>query len=437
MSESPICMAGVAQKKITPKLGAHLGGYFYDRIATSVKSDLYTRAMVFERDGKRLAIVSNDLICSIAEITDPAKQLIAERCGVGPDAVMVCATHTHTGPEIRNRKDLTFGADPGYNAELIQRIAGVVEEACQSMFEATVWVGSAEAEGYSMNKLRRLKSGDDLYDLTGKWTGQAENFMGFAGPLDTSVQTLCLRDGEKRVRGLAVNFAAHPNSKGEDIWAEWPGETARCIASVYGEDVPCLVLQGTAGDVDCRPGLRRENVGKGVAGAAVMANERVERPVENVRLDCRLETLKIACWTRTPEMAAVIEGYKQQEELGNLEKAAITCYETWDKDGTIMDVPVQCLRIGDVAVVGLPAEIFTALGLEIKRYSPARQTFVVELANTRASGYVPPIEQAHRGGYGERPIQTRWLAPEAGCLMVDSALKSLHELYSDTSNRYE
>ena len=49
---------------------------------------------------------------------------------------------------------------------------------------------------------------------------------------------------------------------------------------------------------------------------------------------------------------------------------------------------VQAVRIGDVAIVGVPGEFFTVLGQEIKRRSPFRYTYVFELANDYI-GYIP------------------------------------------------
>ena len=42
---------------------------------------------------------------------------------------------------------------------------------------------------------------------------------------------------------------------------------------------------------------------------------------------------------------------------------------------------MQVVLIGDVAIVGVPAEFFTVLGQDIKRRSPFRYTYVAELAN--------------------------------------------------------
>ena len=72
--------------------------------------------------------------------------------------------------------------------------------------------------------------------------------------------------------------------------------------------------------------------------------------------------------------------------------------------------------IGNTAVVGLPAEIFTTIGLQVKTYSPAEHTLVVSLANERF-GYIPPADQANRGGYGEWPFMSRWFEPEAASML--------------------
>ncbi len=69
-----------------------------------------------------------------------------------------------------------------------------------------------------------------------------------------------------------------------------------------------------------------------------------------------------------------------------------------DKQGEERETYVQALRIGDVALVGVPAEYFTALGLDIKKRSPFKYTYVAELANDWI-GYLPDREGHSLGGY--------------------------------------
>ena len=427
---------GAAQQKITPKMGSHLGGYWRVRIAETVRSDLYTKAMVFEIKGRRVAIVANDLIGITPEIAAAAREIISERCGIPSDAVLICATHTHTGPEIRDRKDRSYGSDPQYNAELIKNIAAVVERACDSMFEGVVYVGQANAEGYSKNRYCRLTDGRDVAtytDLPEKPPYEGD-IIGYASPMDNSVQTLCFKDTQNRIRATAVNFAAHPNSgkKATYVWAEWPGDTAKRVAEEYGEDVPCLLLQGAAGDVQCTSKMSREQVGRGIGEVAIGINTDVVKPMVTPVLDWRVETLTIPYCSRV-ELAKVIAYYRRNKSITKEEERLvqrlIEFYELWDKEGQVAELPVQCLRIGDVAIVGLPGEPFTALGLEIKKGSPAKQTFVVGYANDWRAAYVVPADQAHRGAYGERPCEARYLVDSAAKMMVDSALNSLRDMW--------
>ena len=110
----------------------------------------------------------------------------------------------------------------------------------------------------------------------------------------------------------------------------------------------------------------------------MMALGRAENPPPLAPVvDYRCETLTIPYCARTPELKEKMEALRKRDDLSTLERAGLVSYDTWDKDGASASAPVQCLRVGDVAFVGLPAEVFTVLGLEVKRYSPAKQTFVV------------------------------------------------------------
>ncbi len=86
---------------------------------------------------------------------------------------------------------------------------------------------------------------------------------------------------------------------------------------------------------------------------------------------------------------------------------------------------VQALAIGDdLAIVGLPGEVFAELGLDLRQRSPFRHTLVLELAN-EAIGYVPARQAFEEGGY--EPAASR-LQPGEGERLVDAALDLLAAL---------
>ncbi|MEW6158781.1 MAG: hypothetical protein AB1813_15250, partial [Verrucomicrobiota bacterium] len=88
---------------------------------------------------------------------------------------------------------------------------------------------------------------------------------------------------------------------------------------------------------------------------------------------------------------------------------------------------IQALRIGDVAIVGVPAEFFTKLGLDIKSRSPFRNTVIVELANDWI-GYLPDRDAHALGGYQVWTGYHSYAEPGTGERMVDQAVEMLNQL---------
>ena len=88
---------------------------------------------------------------------------------------------------------------------------------------------------------------------------------------------------------------------------------------------------------------------------------------------------------------------------------------------------LQAIRIGDVALVGVPAEYFTTLGLDIKRRSPFRYTFVAELANDWI-GYLPDRKAHELGGYQTWTGLHSYAEPGTGEAVADEVVRMLGEL---------
>lgn len=432
-----VCKVGCAQVVITPPVGVSLAGYFHDRVAKSVRDDLHAKAMVVEHDGARIALISCDLISMEAQTVERARELINADAGIPSQHVMICATHTHTGPELRDAAVVPVNAE--WRDKLPALIAKAVRNAVDRIKPATLRAGSAEAHGYSFNRLYRLKDGTEVF---GK-RGREDEVIDVAGPIDPQLQTLSAHDERGRLIGMAVNFALHPDVIGggsaDFISADWPGEIGRVIAAVHGPDVVTLLLQGTCGDINHvvhdptnlpiggpeRAGL----IARGLAGAAMYATERAE-PMTALSLQGKIETLPIPYYTRDKAFLAELAALRAKPKRSPFEDYTLKRGESWPHDGKIAHVPVQALRIGDVGLAALPAEIFVRIGLDIKHWSPAPATFVVELANARASTYVASTDQAERGAYGAKPILSRWLCADAGRRMADAAVTILHHMWS-------
>src|SRR5262245_35162654 len=87
---------GAAAVNINPPMGTPLAGYYSARGASTVLDNLYSKALVLDQDGVKVALVVCDLISLPRHTVVEARRLILKQTGLAE--VMISATHTHTGP---------------------------------------------------------------------------------------------------------------------------------------------------------------------------------------------------------------------------------------------------------------------------------------------------------------------------------------------------
>jgi hypothetical protein len=97
------------------------------------------------------------------------------------------------------------------------------------------------------------------------------------------------------------------------------------------------------------------------------------------------------------------------------------------EQGQTRETVVQAVLVGDVAIVGVPAEYFTIFGVNIKQRSPFRYTYIAELANDWI-GYLPNLEGHELGGYQTWMGLHSYAEPGTGERVADTVVGMLEEL---------
>jgi len=141
--------AGCSKVNITPPLGLLLIGS-KGKPSDDIIDELYAKALVLNDGSTTIAIVSADLLYTpLEEITNPIRDIIEEKIGIPGRYVFICATHTHSGPEVFTKSKLgpekripASKIDQFYLQTLIRTIAGSVLTAPKNMQE--VKIGSAK-----------------------------------------------------------------------------------------------------------------------------------------------------------------------------------------------------------------------------------------------------------------------------------------------------
>jgi len=110
--------------------------------------------------------------------------------------------------------------------------------------------------------------------------------------------------------------------------------------------------------------------------------------------------------------------------------------ELHEKQNGIDSAEVMVIKIGDMAFVGLPGEVFAEFGMDIKAKSPCKNTFVSGITNDE-NGYFPTaisFTQGPKGvtpmihGYEPTPGSTNY-EPGSGEKMAESAINQLKKLF--------
>src|SRR6185436_5478345 len=65
-----------------------------------VLDDLYSKALVIEQNGVKVAVVECDLLSLPRQTVLAARQLIEKQTGIPAANILIAATHQHTGPVV-------------------------------------------------------------------------------------------------------------------------------------------------------------------------------------------------------------------------------------------------------------------------------------------------------------------------------------------------
>ena len=139
--------AGIATRVVTPDpLLPVSGGVGPSNPVRRKEGELTVRALVFERDNVRVAIVSADFLGFPAVLGDNVRAAVKS---IPPENILIGATHTHSAPDCYGFPDGKGGtaSDPGYLGEVCARMAEAIDEAVKKLQPARIKIATGEAKG--------------------------------------------------------------------------------------------------------------------------------------------------------------------------------------------------------------------------------------------------------------------------------------------------
>lgn len=440
---------GSAAAVITPPLGSSVPGGLHDRAATGVHDDLYARAAVIEADPP-LALLAVDCVALHRDTVLALREAAERQVAIPAQRLFVAATHSHHGPPTATA--FQSHRDEAYLESLVAWSTEALARARDQASPCTLGVGTVPVPGLQFNRRYRMRDGT-VRTNPGLGNPQA---LEPVGPVNPNLHLFAFRPEHQGPLTLLVNYALHAATieGGADLSADYPGYLTRALQEALGSDTGVVFLNGACGDINHwdvlhgePPPYRHEGVAPlPVATASYAATERSGLTLAQAVLDLLPDLEYRADWTateahallsaavRTPDPAAVARAEARlgqpgwphtQQEVYDYEALALARAA----EGAV-DLEIQAIRLGSAALVGIPAEVFAEIGLEIESRSPWQPTAVVELANGW-EGYLPTVRAFTEGGYETLLARSSKLAPETAPAVVEKAEAVLKAVSTD------
>lgn len=450
-ADKPVFRAGAFAMDVTPlKYPVSVNGSFTDQQATKANDPLHARCLVLD-DGKiKLAVVVVDSCLISRELMENAKALAEKATKIPAGHMLISATHTHMAPTVVTGFGST--ADEGYVEFLTRKIADGIAKADANLAPAEWARGSVAEPSLLFNRRWKMKPGVLNKDPFGGTTDlvrmnpghQLPDVVEPAGPIDPELSFLSVRTLKGRPIALLANYSLHYVGDFPALSADYFGVFSELVGPPTDktDDAPKFVgmlSNGTSGDVnnlDFKNAPLKTKVGERCRTVAGVLAGHVAKVMPTLKFssDCSLAAAEqeLELKVRKPDEAEVLRANGVIRKLGV--RQAGTGEEVYAGETLAMQkfpdtvkLKLQALRIGDLGIAAIPCEVFTQIGLDIKKASPLKATFTICLANGY-NGYLPTPAQHKLGGYETWRARSSYLEVDASekiVPVIETLLKSV------------
>lgn len=408
-SDTKSLRVGYARENVTPSYSIPLAGYgnTLTRMSTGFANYLYvTCVAVTDANDQTVLLFSCDLIGFADYYAAELRTAISAATGVPSENIMLACTHTHSGPDC-------YTSDPSsakYRTEYTQKAVKAAQAAMADRSAATIETGFGKTERLNFVRHYTTSAGElygDNLVLHGQITGHTHD-------ADNEIQLICFRradEGKKDV--LAVNWQAHPKLDSTANTAEGKSNRKLLSSDYVGAtrdfieaNTDCLFVfyQGAAGNLNADSYIKAENFATDcktyseALGGHILDGMKTMKAVEG---DDHKITL-----TRTMYTATYDHSEDHKVEDATKIREIWTSTNNWDqamaaapdagiespyhagaiisrskKTEPTLALELNAIRIGPLAFVTAPDELFDVTAVAVKEGSPFDTTFVMTCTN--------------------------------------------------------
>ncbi len=345
--------AGVARQDLTPPLNMNspLGGYGarMNRPAVGVHDRIFAKALVLDDGQRRFALVTCDLLGLAPAVKPEIIRQLADD-GWTAEQILILPSHSHASIEM--------------NAVNPANVFGIPQIGIhdQKLFEFTV-ANFVELIRAASQDLQPIRVGTASHQIPG-WN---RNRRGDSTVTDDELTITRIDTLSNTPLAVLVNFSAHPTFMTEKqmmFSAGWPGSLQQTMESSIGGDVTVMYYNGAQGDQAprSRPGAgssrwemaARYGLDLGLLSTGFWKEISTARDVD---FDFNLQPIDLPPTSWHPDFMST--GGK---EYGLSEELLLDLLPRMQPERSTSGA----LRLGDLLIVGIPGEMATGLGMQVK-----------------------------------------------------------------------
>ena len=390
---------GVAREIITPVVGGQLYGYRPDVFSECVEDDLHVTAFYFEQGETKALMLSAEVCLINTALAGDILFAIEKSFGIPKENCMLCATHTHSGP---NTSGQTGWGD--IDREYCENVfIPAVMSATKKATEKVTPVKMAVSRGVSLVGINRRELDENNKLILGQnpW-----------GAFDPEMTVISFADGAGKVVANMVHYGAHGTSAGanHEITRDWSGAMIDALEGQSGGVT--AFFNGPEGDVGPRLSNKKtvgdityvHEMGEKAAKDALEIYGKITE-YKDTELSVSHKILSVPLKKRISEeeATALYEEFKEHTVnrrgmMRELAEKVLKSYGDGYVDKEAVEVPQTVIMLGDIVFAAFPYELFSEIGMRIDRAIGGKS--VLSLSNTNGSeGYFITKDAVCRGGY--------------------------------------
>lgn len=425
---------GLGETVITPKENTQMAGFARSQVSTETHDDLHARCLVVEgADGTATALITVTLVGLSEDYGKRIRASIREKTGIPENNIVISCTHTHAGPSVEK-------AGEAYQKFLVEQVTASAVEAWTNRAPGKIGISSTEVFELGRERRRLLYGGVHpdpevcvirVENDKGKLLGVAFNYGCHASGLDWSNRLFSEDWPYYAIQGIK-------KSVGRNVWVAYYQSAEGNInvgyqaeLSAVGVEMPVRSYwyiekkgnQMTEAVLNALPGIKTS-----ISMEVRTALDTFDYPLRQsypislnqAEQEAMAAKTKLADLEKKPEYQGsrtIDEARVDVFSTGQRLEAAKLFYANPDRPRT-RKLEQQAVRIGDAVFVTFPGELFSDIGLEIKKQSPLKKTFVIGVT-CGPGGYLPSKKEFIDGDY---EVDGSLYGPETEQVCIDSSL---------------